>query len=44
MDDFKRLMAQAIEAATQGDLQALLMAQMLLSHLRSQLAPDSCTA
>jgi hypothetical protein len=39
MDDFKQLVAQAVEAATEGDLQALLMAQMLLSHLRSQLGP-----
>jgi hypothetical protein len=44
MDDFKKLMAEAVEAATQGDVQALLMAQMLLTHLKTQLAQGSCTA
>lgn len=43
MDDFKELMAQAVEAATPGDVQALLMAQMLFSHLKTQLAQGSCT-
>lgn len=37
MDEFKHVMAQAIDAATRGDVQALLLAQTLLSHLRSQL-------
>jgi hypothetical protein len=37
MDEFKTLMAAAIDAATRGDLQALLMAQMLLSDLKHRL-------
>ncbi|MGY4516278.1 hypothetical protein [Lysobacter sp. HA18] len=39
MDEFKALMASAVDAATRGDLEALLTAQMLLAHLRSQLFP-----
>ena len=37
MDEFKVLMTQAVEAATHGDLQALLMAQMLLTDLKRRL-------
>ena len=44
MDDFKQLMTEAVEAATGGDLEALWIAELLLSHLRQQLAPGSCTA
>lgn len=37
MEDFEQLMAEAVSAATRGDLQALLMAQTMLAHLRCQL-------
>jgi hypothetical protein len=39
MDEFKAVMHEAVEAAVEGDLEALLIAQMLLTHLRSQLHP-----
>ncbi len=39
MDEFKAVMHEAVEAAVEGDLEALLIAQMLLTHLRSQLYP-----
>ena len=39
MDEFKAVMHDAVEAAVEGDLEALLIAQMLLTHLRSQLHP-----
>lgn len=37
MDDFNEVLTQAVEAATRGDLEALLMARMLLGHLEGQL-------
>lgn len=39
MDDFKAVLTAAIDAAIQGDLEALLMARMLLSHFRSTMKP-----
>ena len=39
VDEFKAVMREAVEAAVQGDLEALLIARMLLTHLRSQLHP-----
>jgi len=39
MDEFKSVLIAAVEAATHGDLQALLVAQMMLGHLKSQLTP-----
>jgi hypothetical protein len=45
VDDFKAVLVEAVEAATRGDLEALLMARMLLGHLQGQLQgqlQDSC--
>jgi hypothetical protein len=36
MDDVRTLLHRAVDAALEGDLQALLMAQMLLGHLRGR--------
>lgn len=44
MDEFKAVMRDAVEAATEGDLQALLLAQTLLTHLRLQLHPCRAAA
>lgn len=40
MDEFKTLMAEAVDAATRGDLQALLIAQMLLTDLKRRMFVD----
>lgn len=37
MDDLKALIDQAVDAALEGDLDALLMAQTLLSELRRRM-------
>ena len=37
MDNFKTVLTAAIDAALQGDLEALLMARMLLSYLRERI-------
>lgn len=37
MDEFKALIAKAIDAAMEGDSQALLAAKLMLSHLEAQL-------
>lgn len=37
MDDFRAVLAEAVEAATLGDLEALLIARMLLGYLEGQL-------
>lgn len=35
MDEFKRVLRLAVDAAADGDLEAIWVAQMLLAHLRS---------
>lgn len=38
MDEYRNTLMSAVEAACQGDLQALLIAQWMLSSLRSGMA------
>lgn len=44
MEDVEQLMKDAIAAATKGDLEALWVAQLLISHIRSRVARRSCIA
>lgn len=37
MDDFRTVLTKAVDAATRGDLEALLIARMLLGYLEAQL-------
>lgn len=44
MDELKNVIRQTVSAACDGDYEALLMAQMLLEHLKQQTARHSCIA
>lgn len=39
MDEFKMVVRQAVDAALEGDAQALWIAQILLAHLREHMSP-----